>query len=43
MAGERLTYAELGLAGVAGDRLALVRNAAGRIVTARSHACWACM
>jgi len=37
MAGERLARAELGLAGVAGDRLVLVRGARGRIVTARSH------
>jgi uncharacterized protein YcbX len=37
MAGERLARAEVGLAGVAGDRLVLVRGAGGRIVTARSH------
>ena len=37
MAGERLSRAEVGLAGIAGDRLALVRDAGGRIVTARSH------
>jgi uncharacterized protein len=37
LAGERLARAELGFAGITGDRLALVRDPRGRIVTARSH------
>lgn len=37
MAGERLNGAEMDLAGLSGDRLVLVRDARGRIVTARSH------
>jgi MOSC domain-containing protein len=37
MAGERLARAAVGLAGVAGDRLVLVRDDRGHIVTARNH------
>lgn len=37
MAGERLSRAEVGTAGVAGDRLVVVRDGAGRILTARQH------
>jgi len=38
MAGELLQSAELGGSGVLGDRILQVRNAAGRIVTARTRA-----
>jgi MOSC domain-containing protein len=37
MGGERLAEAELGPAGVAGDRVLQVHDAAGRVVTARTH------
>jgi uncharacterized protein len=37
MAGERLVRTEIGAAGVAGDRLVVVRDSRGRIVTARTN------
>jgi uncharacterized protein len=37
MAGERLEQAEVGPAGIAGDRLVQVFNGKGRVVTARTH------
>ena len=37
MAGERLQRAELGMAGIEGDRLVLVRGPADRILTARNY------
>jgi uncharacterized protein YcbX len=37
MAGERLDVADLTASGVAGDRIAQVRNAAGRLLTARTR------
>src|SRR4051794_33009763 len=37
MAGERLTEARLGPLGIDGDRVMQVRNARGRVVTARTH------
>src|SRR4051794_20387051 len=37
MAGESLQTAEVTEAGVTGDRLVLVRNAAGRVVTSRTR------
>jgi uncharacterized protein len=37
MAGERLQRAEIGAAGIAGDRLVVVRDPRGRIITARTN------
>src|SRR4051812_44613995 len=37
MAGERLPQAHLGPLGIDGDRIMQVRNAHGRVVTARTH------
>jgi uncharacterized protein YcbX len=37
MAGERLDEADVGLSGIAGDRVVQVFNGKGRVVTARTH------
>lgn len=37
MAGERMTTIELGVLGMAGDRILHVENRSGRVVTARTH------
>jgi uncharacterized protein YcbX len=37
MAGERLPRAQLGMLGIAGDRVVHVENSEGRVITSRSH------